>query len=352
MSGQDYLKAIKTELEQGRRQSRMGETLLAAFGYVRRRRTVTDEITEAIDSLRLKTDPPIDQVMPLRTPRINFYLQETDDTSNDKAQAGSKAPGKTQDDMEEDPVIVVSFRIGELSAANKPVGVIGLDSPISEANTRMTLSKYSQLVVANGDTPRHQDIKGIVSYHSIALTMLFEGSAETVRDCLDESAPILHHDRDLQDALKELDSHNVVLVVGADNRLQGIVTAADLAEEFAGLVDPFKRIGEIEQRLRSLLRRRLGIEFVRCFLEERMSSSFAPTDDLDGLTMGELQHVLAHPDNWQKLNVTAVDRQIFIKSLDIVRLLRNRLMHFKDPLNESELRNLANFCDLVRQMTP
>jgi hypothetical protein len=152
--------------------------------------------------------------------------------------------------------------------------------------------------------------------------------------------------------LKELDNHNVVLVVGADNRLQGIVTAADLAEEFAGLVDPFKRIGEIEQRLRSLLRRRLGIEFVRCFLEERMSSSFAPTDDLDGLTMGELQHVLAHPDNWQKLNVTAVDRQIFIKSMDIVRLLRNRLMHFKDPLNESELRRLANFCDLVRQMTP
>ena len=68
--------------------------------------------------------------------------------------------------------------------------------------------------------------------------------------------------------------------------------------------------------------------------------------------MCELQHVLAPPDNWQKLNVTAVDHQIFVKSLDEVRLLRNRLMHFNDPLDESELSDLANFCDLVRQMAP
>ena len=37
------------------------------------------------------------------------------------------------------------------------------------------------------------------------------------------------------------------LVIGRNKKLQGIVTAWDLAEEFAELVAPFKRIGEIER---------------------------------------------------------------------------------------------------------
>ena len=55
------------------------------------------------------------------------------------------------------------------------------------------------------------------------------------------------------------------MVIGRDKRLQGIVTAWDLAEEFAELVDPFKRIGEIEERLRALVRMRLGKDKVTGF---------------------------------------------------------------------------------------
>ncbi len=37
MSGREYLEAIKEQLDLGRHQHRMGENILGAFGYVRRR---------------------------------------------------------------------------------------------------------------------------------------------------------------------------------------------------------------------------------------------------------------------------------------------------------------------------
>ena len=43
MTGREYLEAIRIELESGRHQHRMGENLLRAFGYIRRRATAIEE---------------------------------------------------------------------------------------------------------------------------------------------------------------------------------------------------------------------------------------------------------------------------------------------------------------------
>ena len=72
LSGRSYLEEIKTELEEGRRQWRAGANLLAAFGYVRRRKTAVDAINKDLEDLGLVCAPPIDVDMPLDTPRIRF----------------------------------------------------------------------------------------------------------------------------------------------------------------------------------------------------------------------------------------------------------------------------------------
>ena len=123
------------------------------------------------------------------------------------------------------------------------------------------------------------------------------------------------------------------MVMGRDNRLQGIVTAWDLAVEFTELVDPFKRIGEIEERLRTLVGRRLKKD----------------KEYLEQLTMGGLQKLLEDEGNWDKIN-PPVDRVEFIDAFDEVRGFRNRLMHFRDPLKPHELTNLTNFCEMVREV--
>ena len=238
--------------------------------------------------------------------------------------------------------------MSELASANKAVKCVPHDAPIQVANTEMLLDKYSQLVVANGSTPRQQDIKGIVSFQSIAKALM-NGQPTTVGDCVDGKVPFAQSHDDLKSVVSRLAETDVVLIIGREKRLQGIVTAWDLAEEFAGLVDPFKRIGEIEERLRALLERRLGKDRAAQFLSERGLSGDDPIADLDDLTIGALQRVLESAEHWHELDVP-FDRNVFTKALNDVRKYRNRLMHFRDPLKEEELLQLTNFCDTVREI--
>ena len=65
--------------------------------------------------------------------------------------------------------------------------------------------------------------------------------------------------------------------------------------------------------------------------------------------MGELQRVLELPEHWDALDL-AFDRVVFIRGLSEAREYRNRLMHFRDPLTEAEMKQLTNFCDTVREI--
>ena len=122
-----------------------------------------------------------------------------------------------------------------------------------------------------------------------------------------------------------------------------------LASEFAELVDPFKRIGEIEERLRTLVIIRLGKDKVAGFLRDHGLSGNDPIAEIEDLTMGELQRVLEFPEHWETLSL-AFDRVVFIDALGKARDYRNRLMHFRDPFTEVEMMRLSNFCDTVRDI--
>ena len=356
MTGKEYLQDIKTNLEAGRNQHRMGQNLLSAFGYSRRRRTVIEEINATLDELGLTTLPSITVDMPLRIPRIIFSLKENVHQPVERLEAtspdGTNTPTSdiNEGDIEDDTAPPeLAFSISELASAQTEVGCVSPNATIQEAYTLMLRYKYSQLVVvSNTDNLRQDGIKGIVSFQSIAKALM-NGNPETVGDCLDDSVPIVRWDADLKSVVPQLSEHDVVLVIGRERSLQGIVTAWDLAEEFAALVDPFRRIGEIEGRLRTLVGKRLGNDKVAAFLNEHLIPGANPIEDLEELTMGELQKVLSSRENWDKLGLgSTFDRNGFIDGFNEAREYRNRLMHFREPLNEGEMQNLTNFCDMVR----
>ena len=182
MSGQEYLEAVKAELELGHHQHRMGENILGAFGYVRRRATAIDEINTTLKQIGLVANPPIDSQMPLRSPRIRFGLPTAYESP--KGSPGASAvplasdvsDTHIDDEMEDEEdvngVLAPSFRISELASANRSVECISPDASIQKAYTTMALNKYSLLVVASSSTPRRQDIKGVVSYQSMAKALL------------------------------------------------------------------------------------------------------------------------------------------------------------------------------------
>ena len=355
MTGQKYLEDIRAELKAGRRQHKMGENVLSAFGYVRRRATAIEEINTALEKLELAANPPVNSEMPLRKPRISFSLKATDgasalETVDGQDTLDSDGFDDTLQDTEDSDSNLPepSFSVSELTSAKTDVERVAPDASVQEAYTKMVRHKYSQLVVASTAKPRQQDIKGIMSFQSMAKALM-NGNPTTVGDCIDKNISFAQSHADLKSVVSQLSGDDVVLVIGRDKRLQGIVTAWDLAEEFAELVDPFKRIGEIEERLRALVRIRLGIEKVVKFLSDYGFSSDDPIAEIKELTIGELQRVLEFPEHWNELHL-AFDRAAFIDALGEARGYRNRLMHFRDPLKEFELTRLTNICDMVREI--
>ena len=355
MTGQEYLKNIRAELLAGRYQHRMGENVLRAFGYVRRRATAIEEINATLKNLGLIAIPPITSDMPLKAPRIRFRLMPGD---------GAAKPEDTYDPEIRDPsgldsssaeaedsvssLPEPSFSVSELASANTDVECVSPNASIQAAYTSMLLRKFSQLVVADHPKPLRQNIKGIVSFRSMAKALM-NGKPTTVGDCVEKDVYCAESDADLKSVVSQLSGNDVALVIGRDNRLQGIVTAWDLAEEFADLIDPFKRIGEIEERLRTLVKTRLGKDKVVEFLKNHGLSTKEAIEKIEELTMGELQRVLEFPEHWDALDLV-FDRVEFISALSKARDYRNRLMHFKDPLTEDEMTQLSNFCDTVREI--
>ena len=355
MTGQDYIKDIRAKLESGRPQRRMGENVLRAFGYVGRIATAIEEINTTLEELGLVADPPINSEMPLRAPRIHFSLKDgnsdatVEDVDNPDASDSNTLDAQFQDLEDIDSNLPEpGFSISELASADCDVEWVSPSASVQTAYTTMLLHKYSQLVVANNSKPRQQDIKGIVSFQSLAKALM-NGNPETVGDCIDNSAPFAQIDDDLKSVVSQLSENDVVLVIGRDKRLQGIVTAWDLAEEFAKLVDPFKRIGEIEERLRALVRIRLGQDKVANFLRDHGHLGNDPAAEIEELTMGELQRVLDFPEHWDALELP-FDRVVFISALGEARGYRNRLMHFRGPLMSAEMKRLSNLCDTVREI--
>lgn len=355
MTGHDYLLSIKEQLTRGRHQHKMGVNILDAFGYARRRKTAIDVINEELRSLGLETSPPIDIDMPLTVPRIRFslvstpYSEESVSVPNEPALSVSGKDEDVEEETEETAVessFVPSFRVAELAAAEREVECISASETIQKAYTVMSLKKYSQLVVADGPRPLTTAIKGIISYQSIANASL-HGAPTSVRDCLDIMTPQVKSEDDISLVIAHLVDHDVVLVIGRDKRLSGIITAWDLTDEFEKLVGPFLRIGESEVLLRKCLMARLGKETIRSFLTSNRGQIADPNPDL--LTLGDIQWIVQNPDLWGKLNLP-YDRQAFAAALHDVREMRNRLMHFRDPLNADETKHLRNFCQMVRKI--
>ena len=149
----------------------------------------------------------------------------------------------------------------------------------------------------------------------------------------------------LADAVDAIWKHDYVLVRGEDNAITGIVTAADLADQFRQLAHPFLLIGEIEHHLRSFVRGRFTIgEFTDAAKGEQ------EVRGPDDLTFGGYCRLFEREDSWEKLELR-IDRKEFIKCLERVRSIRNDIMHFSpDGIEPDDLEQLERVARLLREL--
>ena len=68
------------------------------------------------------------------------------------------------------------------------------------------------------------------------------------------------------------------------------------------------------------------------------------------LNFGDYVRLVEEPERWQQLNIE-IDRATFCKELDLVRRIRNDIMHFDpDPLPPEDLTRLRKFAQFLKTL--
>lgn len=294
---------------------------LTKFGNARRGYRVVARIRRKLEKHHLRTTPDFEFRY-----IDNFISIEPDNERK------AEDPEKILDS----PTVCVD----SLTAAhNNPVRVAPDDSLV-RATTIMRMKDFSQLPVMTTDW----EIKGVISWRSIGKAYVEGRNPQTVRDCMEESHETTISTT-LVDATLEVWKHDCVLVRGEGNKITGIVTASDLALQFAQLSHPFLLIGEIEHHLRNLVRGRFTVEeFAAAAIGEK------EVRGPDDLTFGDYCHLLGQERSWEKLNLN-IDRKEFVKNLEDIRSIRNDVMHFSpDGTEPEDVEKLKHLARLFREL--
>jgi len=211
----------------------------------------------------------------------------------------------------------------------------------------MRKHNFSQLPVLFADGT----LQGAVTWKSI-VTAMAEGTPLKVVDALTH-APTAYGTDSLLSKVGEITDYGFVLVLDEDKRVAGIVTSADLANQFADRVEPFILVEEVEQRLRSIVDRaladgRLSLDQLRDSVNRGRKTIQAARD----LTLGQYGMVFKVPEYWAKFDL-AINHDLFLKWVFEVKEFRNNLMHFSpDPLAPGDLVTVQGFLNLLKALDP
>jgi CBS domain-containing protein len=316
--------------------------LLLWYGFARRGANKVARIRKDLRKLGVKTDPDFDSVWVDVPIALQSTKAEKPDPGNAKSKetlASDENPAPKAQPAEAAP----SHRISRLKAANtKPISVKPNDK-VETAVTLMMQHDFSQLPVMSSE----RDVKGMVSWRSLGNVLAMGKKCDTLKDCTEP-----HHEvratESMFEVIRLLTQRECVLVRDGTNMISGIVTAADISEQFRTLSEPFLLLGDIENNLRRLIEIAFSIEDMKAARDPEDTTR--KVESASDLTFGEYVRLLENPDHWKKLKLQ-LDRVVFTKSLGEVRLVRNDVMHFDpDGISDEQLAKLRQFSTFLDRM--
>ncbi|MCX5511096.1 HPP family protein [Pseudomonas sp. BJa3] len=330
--------------------------LLRLAGAARRGWIVSSKIRKTLNELGVKTIPDFETV-PIDA-WVSFALNNPLDVT-----PHAPSVNESGEDAElVDPIAIVepdtivtpefifgavsepAYRVSRLPAANTTLITVKPDESLTQAVTLMLRHDYSQLPVMTNE----RDVKGVISWESIAPKLaLTQSESVLVRDYMKEHKEI-NASESIFSAIPRIVEHSYVLVRASDRRISGIITTTDLSLQFQQLSEPFLLLSEIENHIRKLIDGK--------FTKEELSGVVNPSDrgrtieSVADLTFGEYIRLFESPELWRKTGLK-VDRAIFTKELDKVRVVRNDVMHFDpDGISEDDHELLHHFVRFIHEV--
>jgi CBS domain-containing protein len=214
------------------------------------------------------------------------------------------------------------------------------DQSLAAAQSKMSAHDYSQLAVLAGPC----DLKGAVSLRSI-MRARFANAEVTLADAT-YRPKVVHSDDELLSQFDVIYNADFVLVKGADARVCGIVTTADLTAQVRDLTTSFLQLDEIEKRLRRCIDRAFRPE------ELRAATGNKKLESAHGMDFGQYVRLLSDEGRWHRMGWPEADLMTFISYLEAARVVRNRVMHFGEALNPADKSKLEHFFNFVRALDP
>lgn len=212
---------------------------------------------------------------------------------------------------------------------------VDLDDSIQTALVEMLKKDFDQLPVMSGD-----HVEGTVTYKSIArfVKSMEEPRTEnpSVKIALNTSPRFVEPDHDIFELFETFAEDDYVLIGDRDN-LEGILTRYDVLYFIEHQVDPFLKIGEIEEALRYIFRESTH-DLDACIEEafgERAEHDdrFDPPEDLEDFTFDQYRKFMMRNLN-QMPSRLAEEREMVESLLEDTRDIRNALFHFRAEADE------------------
>ena len=206
---------------------------------------------------------------------------------------------------------------------------------LTTAISIMLLNDYSQLPVTNNGT---RGLCGFLSWKTIGAALVHGEKSTVVKDYKELSVPVISPETSLLDAISII-VKNDFAVVEKSGELVGIVTTADISEEFVSITEPYILIGEIENSLRNILN---GAQILLDTLKKKCQTE-GDIDSLDDLTFYNYIELLSDDEVWNKVGIIG-DKKEVCHRLDEIREIRNEVMHSRlDSLCGNDIGKLRNF---------
>jgi len=305
--------------------------LLAVWGASYRDYDTVGRIERDLTAVALRSQPPFTEGRMSTVVRIG-----TSEPAPEEAQQA--APPEPEVDEDRDLVLpYASLRVKDIPSAVAGVTSVEPDDTLEHAQFLMISKGFSQLAVMTA--PR--TLKGAVSWNSIAQAYV-TSSRITLVDAIDPLPKIARAGDELFSQISSIYDAGFAFVRDDDECVCGIVTTADLADQFRLRTEPFFQLGEIERRLRRCIAPAFSVDDLQCVASRR-----SPLTSVDQMTFYQYARLLDDETRWRRLK-WRISRESFVRDLDAVRRIRNPIMHFRTDLLTGEQKDRLS--SLLRSM--
>lgn len=286
-------------------------TLLEHWGHTTRGVNINNNINAQMEAIGFHTKPPLD-IGPLDS---YIYIHRINNDRPENSIQKSILTELADNNHLLTMAVIPSATINQQE--NAKLTTATPEESVESALTKMLQNDFSQLPVTAKEDP--DTILGAFSWESFAHATLSGRNPKIVKDAL-YNPRVVELRTDLFQSTKDIAQYGVVYVTHY-GRLSGLVTSADLTEQFEQLAIPFLAIGRAEQELKRVAKLLIG---------ENQISRNGNEIPVESMMLGQLQNY--YTNNWDKLKWN-IDKELFLSWFETVRELRNKIAHYDTPDN-------------------